>query len=945
VTPLSQFEAHWPEISALLDEALNLPPADHAAWIAGLTGERAAHREALTALLARRAEAETDDFLVDGPKLSNVVDAPGIGLAEGTQIGAYRLISEIGRGGMGTVWLAERSDGMMKRRVALKLPRAVWGDAFAERLGREREILASLEHEHIARLYDAGVDAQGRPFLAMEFVEGEPIDAYCRAHALPVRERVALLLQVMAAVAHAHARLVVHRDLKPANILVSTDGRVKLLDFGIAKLLEGDRTHGTALTELGGRALTPDYASPEQIRGEPLGTASDIYSMAVVAYEVLSGTRPYRLKRGTVAEIEEAIASAEPRQASDAATTPEARKALRGDLDAILNRGLKKSTAQRYPSAESFAQDLQRYLRGEPVLARPDSRRYRASKFVRRHGLAVTMTSALACAIVGGAAVSLWQARIAREQQRLGQAEVNGAGAVRELYVEAMMQLSVAAAESPESLTRPHAVTLALRQKLDEMAPRLKDRPIERAAQLFAVALQLDHTEEVEAVVPVTRQLIESLKAQNAPAHKVIDAYRFLGTALFKLRRWDECETVRRAAVEWAPDVHDVNTEAARTFLAASLGSILRIQGKRAEAEAVFTRTEQVAARLLPDEAPRFENLKQFAQFWNGWDDVRALHYAQLAQVGFARLPHVGSIEKGPALRQLGYGLQANGRAPEAEVAARAALGHFTSSLGLDNRNSLRAVAAVADAISRQGDYPRSERFLAEQRRQMASLAVGLTASMARMLREQQLENAWFSGDTSSAATVLADDPTSLLTPAALGDNDLTSFWPLLALDVAGRPREALDALLAYRNTLPQPARATLIWIRTLETQATLELAVAEPSSALETARALLAVLGNVHATKGRAHRVAAELAAVAAARLGNIAEAARTLATAETASSAPFSTPLERAESGLRRAEVFNALGRSAQAVSAARAALVDLADQHADSPRLLRARQLAGL
>jgi tetratricopeptide (TPR) repeat protein/predicted Ser/Thr protein kinase len=844
-----------------------------------------------------------------------------------------------------TVWLAERADGMVKRRVALKLPRAVWGDAFAERLEREREILASLEHEHIARLYDAGVDAQGRPFLAMEFVEGEPIDAYCRAQALSVRERVALLLQVMAAVAHAHTRLVVHRDLKPANILVSTDGRVKLLDFGIAKLLEGDRTQGTALTEMGGRALTPDYASPEQIRGESLGTATDIYSMAVVAYEVLAGARPYRLKRGTAAEIEEAVANVEPQLASAAATTPEARKALRGDLDAILNHGLKKLTTQRYPSMEVFAQDLQRYLQSEPVLARPDSRRYRASKFARRHALAISMTSALSCAVLVGAAISLWQARIAREAQRLGQIELEGAGAVRELYTETMMQLSVAAAESPASLTQPHAVTLALQQKLDDMAPRLKDRPVQRAAQLFAVAMQLDHNEQFEAVVPVAQQLIESLKAQSAPAYKVIDAYRFLGTALFRLRRWDECEAARRAGVEWSPDVRDANTTESRVFLAASLGSILRIQGKRAEAEAVFMRSEQTAARVLPGEFPRFENLKQFAQFLQGWDDARALQYAQLQQAGFTKAPGVGSIALGPAHRALGYALLANGRAVQAEVAARAALGHFISSMGLDSRNSVRAIAAVADTISRQGDYARSESFLAEQKSQIAGTGKGVSAPMARMLREQHLENVWLSGDRAAAVADLAADPNSLLNPAVLGDNDLTMFWPALALDLAGRPRDALDAVVAYRNTLPQPVRATLIWIRTLEAQATLELAAAEPERAFISAGALLKVLVNERATTGRSFRVATEISAVAAARLGNVAEAMRALADSQTASLAPFPSLVERAESGLRQSEVLNALGRHAEAASTARAALSDLAGQHPDSPRLVRARQLAGL
>ena len=193
MNPLSRFAAEWPAISALLDEALTLPATEHATWLAGLAGEHATHREALRVLLVHRRDVETDDFLREMPRFD--LDAAGAppGLRGGSLVGAYRLIEEIGRGGMGTVWLAERADGSIDRRVALKLPRLVWGDAFAERLARERQILAALEHQHIARLYDAGVDAQGRPFLAMELVEGQTIDAYCRTHALPVRSRIALL--------------------------------------------------------------------------------------------------------------------------------------------------------------------------------------------------------------------------------------------------------------------------------------------------------------------------------------------------------------------------------------------------------------------------------------------------------------------------------------------------------------------------------------------------------------------------------------------------------------------------------------------------------------------------------------------------------------------------------------------------------------------------------
>jgi len=304
MNPFSQFSLQWPAISALLDEALSLPASEHATWLNGLAGERAVHRESLRTLLAHRRDVETDDFLAELPRLHGVsnddaahdaIHQAAGRLEAGGLVGPYRLIEEIGRGGMATVWLAERADGLVSRRVALKLPHSVWGDSFADRLARERGILATLSHEHIARLYDVGIDSLGRPYLAMEFIEGEAIDVYCHTHGLSLRERIALLLQVTAAVAHAHARLIVHRDLKPSNILVTKEGQVRLLDFGIAKLLEGERTRETALTELGGRALTLDYASPEQIRGEPLGTSSDVYSVAVMAYQLLAQARPYRL--------------------------------------------------------------------------------------------------------------------------------------------------------------------------------------------------------------------------------------------------------------------------------------------------------------------------------------------------------------------------------------------------------------------------------------------------------------------------------------------------------------------------------------------------------------------------------------------------------------------------------------------------------------------------
>jgi len=293
-------------LSALLDEALDLDEAAREAWLVALPGDAAALAPTLRKLLARQASKETNDL----PGLPVRFDLPGetdAGFKPSDSVGPYRLLRALGHGGMGEVWQAERADGALKRKVALKLPHVSWAPGLAERFAREREILASLEHPNIARLYDAGFDPHGRPYMALEYVEGVPIDEFCKQRALPVEGRLRLLLQVADAVAFAHSRLVVHRDLKPGNILVTDEGHVRLLDFGIAKLMEGDSAQETALTRVGGRALTLDYASPEQIRGEPIGTASDVYSLGVVAFELLAGARPYKLKRQSAAALEEAI--------------------------------------------------------------------------------------------------------------------------------------------------------------------------------------------------------------------------------------------------------------------------------------------------------------------------------------------------------------------------------------------------------------------------------------------------------------------------------------------------------------------------------------------------------------------------------------------------------------------------------------------------------------
>jgi len=417
-------------LSRLLEAALALEPEQRGPWLDALAGEDAELREVVRSLLAQAASLDAQGFLGTLPKVPDVeLDTePGEGQQPGMIIGPYRLERELGRGGMGTVWLAERIDGTLRRTVALKLPRhGIGRTLLAQRLARERDILAGLEHPNIARLYDAGVADDGQPFLALEYVEGAPIDRYCRDHALPLDARLDLFGQVCRAVAHAHAHLVLHRDLKPSNILVTADGQVRLLDFGVAKLLqENASAKETELTQLGGRALTPEYASPEQISGQPLTTASDVYSLGVVLYELLTEQRPYQLSRASLGALEEAILTTDPARPSRMAA-PGMRRGLAGDLDTIVLKALRKSPADRYPTVNALLDDIERSRGGLPVRARPDSGWYRLRKFVRRHRVAVAAAAAVLTAVLVGAAGALWQARLAREQARRAEASAREA--------------------------------------------------------------------------------------------------------------------------------------------------------------------------------------------------------------------------------------------------------------------------------------------------------------------------------------------------------------------------------------------------------------------------------------------------------------------------------------------------------------------------------------
>jgi eukaryotic-like serine/threonine-protein kinase len=402
----------WQILSPLLDELLELDSSCRPDRLAAIRQDDARLADELQALLAEEDAVDRDAFL-EGSALS------GEAALVGRVVGSYTLDAPLGQGGMGSVWLAHRSDGRFAGRVAVKfLNLALVARHGAHRFRREGSILARLTHPNIARLLDAGVADGGQPYLILELVEGEPIDRYCDAHGLGIKARIELFLEVLAAVEAAHRNLILHRDLKPSNILVTDDGQVKLLDFGIAKLL-GEPTETTAVTQLAGRAFTPEYAAPEQVEGKGVTTATDVYALGVLLYLLLSGEHPTAVPAQTPVERLRAVVETEPGRlsaAADRSRTVHVR-ALRGDLDTIAAKALKKSPQERYATVAAFADDLRRYLNDEPVSARPDSHAYRIGKFVRRHRLGVGAASATLLALIAGVIGTTWQAFEARRER------------------------------------------------------------------------------------------------------------------------------------------------------------------------------------------------------------------------------------------------------------------------------------------------------------------------------------------------------------------------------------------------------------------------------------------------------------------------------------------------------------------------------------------------
>jgi eukaryotic-like serine/threonine-protein kinase len=552
----------WQRLSPLLDELLEEEAPRRDERLRQLRAEDHALAERVEALLAREAVVETDHFLEQSP----IRTADG-GTLAGHVVGHYTLLEPIGRGGMGSVWLARRNDGRYDGNAAVKfLNLALLARGGAERFRREGQALARLSHPHITRLLDAGVSGS-QPYLVLEYIDGQPIDRWCDEQRLDVTARLTLLLAVMDAVSHAHGRLILHRDLKPPNILVTADGEVKLLDFGIAKLLQDDEASDASELTAAGVAYTPDYAAPEQLHRDEVTTASDVYALGVLTHVLLTGTHP-TAEGATGARRMHALQEREPTLASEAArrgaaneralargaTPSQLARRFRGDLDNILLKAMAKQPQLRYASVQALADDVRRHLRHEPVSARGNAIGYRAARFVRRHRLAVGAAAVTLVSLLGGIIGTTWQAVEARRQRAEAEAQARRSETARRLLK--LMITEVGDASRPvtplELLGR--GVTLLDAQQRD---PRLLGTQLIEIADNY---LELDQPEQARTLLLRVDELARSANDSVLRADAQCDlSYLELrrNDREAARQRLDEAErllssAVRPSPVQWA---------------------------------------------------------------------------------------------------------------------------------------------------------------------------------------------------------------------------------------------------------------------------------------------------------------------------------------------------------------------------------------------------------
>jgi serine/threonine-protein kinase len=681
----------WQAVRALFECALECAPQDRAEAIARAAGDDAALRDEALSLLAAHDEAGA--FLERPLALVVPPDERPQGAEHDDRVGPYKLGRLLGRGGMGAVYLAERDDAVYSKQVAIKLLDVGWHDeALVRRFQVERQILADLEHPHVARLLDGGTAEDGRPYLVMEWVDGLPIDRFCNARGLSTRARITMFRAVCAAVHFAHQNLVVHRDLKPANILVNAAGEPKLLDFGIAKLLDPGLPRGLQ-TETGHGPMTPEYASPEQVRGHVLSTASDVYSLGVVLYELLTGRRPHaasakvgldRLLRAICEQEPERPSTAiarlatpgEPSSADSAVASlspgerRRLRRELRGDLDTIVLRALAKQPERRYASVQQLSEDLERYLQGLPVQARPDTARYRLSKFVARHRLGVAAAALALVLLLGFTTTLAWQRRATERQKQRAEAV---SAFLTELF----------ALPDP---TRARGESVTARQLLDRGAQRIRA--------------------DLGAQPAVQADLMHTMGETYGRLGLYEEAQRLLDEALVLRRQAPGEPELTAATLQRLADVSALKGEYARARVVNS------------EALALYERLGAHGHR-----SQMAENLMQRAQLEDVGGDYVAAEGRYREALSWARASADVDVQA-HVLRRFAHLLAQRERLPEAEAMLREALELYRARYGALHPEIALALNDLA-ALVRPRDPAAAEAALREAERAQRRLFAG----------------------------------------------------------------------------------------------------------------------------------------------------------------------------------------------------------------------------
>jgi serine/threonine protein kinase len=764
---------HWQTISRLLDQLLDLPPESRRDWLMRLRASDPQAGAAVASWLDEFDAMEASQFLADRGAQATAASA-----LVGLEVGAYRLVELIGQGGMGTVWLAERHDGTFEQRVAVKMLNAALMDAAGtERFSREAGILARLTHPSISRVLDAGVSLLGAPYLVLEHVQGEHIDRYCDERRLDVTERLYLFLDVLAPVAHAHTNLTVHRDLKPANVLVTPEGHVKLLDFGIAKLLHGHPDNPTVSGTRDG-ALTPAFAAPEQLTGGGITTATDVYALGVLLYQLLTGRHPSLHGTVTPAALINAVVGQTPPRASDVvrraagageataddiarsrATSPERlRQRLAGDLDTILAKALKKAPAERYGSVAALEDDIRRCLRHEPIAARPDAWAYRFQKFARRHRVPVALAAVALLALVGGLAGTISQARRATAQAARADRQAADATEQRDfarrqlVRADAINDLNaflIADAAPVGSTFTAHELLTRAERILSEQAD---DADGSRVQSLVSVGALYSTLGEIAKAGAVLQRAFEAAATHGDPSLRAYAACE-LGRALVKTGDHARSRTLVEAGLAAIPDRPQFGLARVQCHLAGSSVAnwaddgdlaVEHAQAARAAADSAGVSTPLVSLKIAMQLAESYRMAGRVADANTAFADA----HRQLVALGREDTERAGTL-----LNNWGLVLETLGRPLEAERMLRRSI-EISMVAGSDERVEPVSWANLARAVFDLGRYDeasalaeramgrarvRGDQVVADQAQLMAArahVAAGRVARGAALLDE-----------------------------------------------------------------------------------------------------------------------------------------------------------------------------------------------------------------